>query len=233
MSSKLPKKITIGAPKGIKAIRSVKLKAEYDKIKNKPSSVFFSGVDEIADKVAEDDEIVDDINTPAKTDTNTDISSTNSLITNHTIDKLLTSKLTSYYGPSLKNKTVTVISSDFIVDPLTPLVKHINNITAKDDYEKIYTSLKQDIIFIDLVGCSDVSDDDIQNTNHLPNTHISIDSFISGYVSYLCEMIILRLPNLTDTKKLASISNFAYTDEISSVVDTSFTLLFLSHIRLQ
>jgi hypothetical protein len=223
--SKLPKKITIGAPKGMKAIRSVKLKTEYDKIKNKPSSVFFSGVDEIAD----DDNVVNakQVDTPAKTDTN--ISSTIS----PSIDKLLTSKLTSYYGQSLKNKTVTVISSDHIAATLTPLVKHINNITAKDDYEKIYTSLKQDIIFIDLMGYSDVSDDDVKNTNHIPNTHISIDSFISGYVSYLCEMIVMRLPNLTDTKKLASISNFAYTDEISSVVDTSFTLLFLSHIRLQ
>ncbi len=214
MSSKLPKKITIGAPKGIKAIRSVKLKAEYDKIKNKPSSVFFSGVDDESVKMADDDKIVEDMTT------NTTIQ--------HTIYKLLTSKLTSYYGQSLKNKTITVISSDYEtppIDPLTSLVKHINNINAKDDYEKIYTSLKQDIIFIDLVGCSD--------TNHIPNTHISIDSFISGYVSYLYEMIILRLPNLTDTKKLASISNFAYTDEISSVVDTSFTLLFLSHIRLQ
>ncbi len=211
MSSKLPKKITIGAPKGIKAIRSVKLKAEYDKIKNKPSSVFFSGVDDESVKMADDDKIVEDMTT------NTTIQ--------HTIYKLLTSKLTSYYGQFLKNKTITVISSDFIVDTLTPLVKHIHNITAKDDYEKIYTSLKQDIIFIDLMGYSDII--------HIPNTHISIDSFISGYVSYLCEMIILRLPNLTDTKKLASISNFAYTDEISSVVDTSFTLLFLSHIRLQ
>ncbi len=220
MSSKLPKKITIGAPKGIKAIRSVKLKAEYDKIKNKPSSVFFSGVDDESVKMADDDKIVEDMTTNTNTSSNT-ISSTVS----PTIDKLLTSKLTSYYGPSLKNKIITVISSDFIVDTLTPLVKHIHNITAKDDYEKIYTSLKQDIIFIDLMGYSDII--------HIPNTHISIDSFISGYVSYLCEMIILRLPNLTDTKKLASISNFAYTDEISSVVDTSFTLLFLSHIRLQ